>query len=123
TALRCALSTKVVASGAPLKLIAAPDTKPAPFTSSASALPGETADGVSGRVKKGAGVAAAGFELIRMLRKPSITVMPAASVTAASNDQVPPAVGVPLMLPVAESRVRPSGTAPPTRDPVRIGPS
>jgi hypothetical protein len=100
------------------------ETKPAPYRFSVSAgLPGETADGVSGRFKKGTGLAAMVLELIWMLRKPSLTVTPAASVTVASKNQVPPAVGVPLMVPVAGFRVRPSGTAPPTRDPVRIGPS
>ena len=115
TALKCSWLTNVVASGEPLKSIVAPETKPVPLTFiTKPALPGETAVGTSGWFKKGMGLAGAAVGLIWILRNPSNADAPAASVAVAMKYQVPPAVGVPLIIPVLAFNVSPSGTDPPT---------
>src|SRR5215467_9742005 len=123
-ATRCSPSMNVVASGAALKLTVEPGRKPVPLTLSGSAvLPGETAVGTSGWFKNGTGFPGGANELIWILKEPLIAVAPVASVTVASKYQVPPPVGVPLMVPLLGLSVSPSGTAPPTLNPVIIGPS
>jgi hypothetical protein len=57
-----------------------------------------------------------------MLKKPSTTVTPVASVTVASKYHVPPPVGVPLTVPLLASSFIPSGTVPPTLYPVTMSP-
>jgi len=114
----------VVGSGVALKSIVAPETKPVPLTPSVKAgEPGETAVGTTGWFRNGTRFPAAATELIWILIKPLIATTPAASVTVASKYQVPPPVGVPLMVPVLAFSVSPWGTEPPTSYPVMIGPS
>src|SRR5271168_2012970 len=120
-AVRCSRSTNVVARGAPLKLMVAPETNPVPLAVRVNPeAPGETAVGISGWFSRGTGLPGVAVGLIWILKKPSIANAPVASVTVTSKYQVPPPVGVPLIVPLPGLSSSPSGTAPPTSYPVMM---
>src|SRR5580704_6021994 len=111
-AVSCREFTNVVANALLLKFTVAPCTKPVPLTASVNAgPPGAAAVGTNAWFRNGTGLPGALFEVIEMLRKPCSAIAPTASTSCTSKYQVPPPVGVPLMVP--EAIFRPKGSPPP----------